>query len=94
MADNHEPNKKKYVKEAEFVGGDAPERLRSAIQEANQRLLVVEYNGRSVLRLPLSVAIVLGLVFFVFATPFAIALTIGLTVLGMLTKLSVRTEKQ
>lgn len=93
MADE-KSNKKKYVKEAEFAGGDAPERVRQAIDEANRRLLNVEYNGRSVLKLPLSIVIVLGLVAFLFATPFAIALTVGLAALGFLTKFSVRVEKQ
>ena len=81
---------KKTVKEYEFVGGDAAERVQNWIRKSNQRLLVFEYNGRSFIKFPLSVAMVAAPILFLFAAPFAWALTIGLTILGLLTKFSVR----
>ncbi len=94
MSDNQPtPTKqKRKVKEYEFVGGDAAERVQGWISESNQRLVVFEYNGRSVLKFPLSVAIIVVPVLFLFAAPFAWALTIGLTALGFLTKFSLRID--
>lgn len=94
MSDNQPtPTKqKRKVKEYEFVGGDAADRVQGWISQSNQRLLIFEYNRRSVLKFPLSVALVVVPVLFLLATPFAWALTIGLAALGLLTKFGLRIE--
>jgi len=86
--------RKKIVKEYEFVGGDAAERVQNWVAEANQRLVVFEYNGRGVLKFPLSLAVVAVPVLFLFAAPFAWALSVGLLALGLLTKFSVTVERR
>lgn len=90
MADKN----KRYVKEFEFTGGDAPERARKMLAQARENLFIVEYDGRSMLKVPLIAVIIAGAFGLLFAFPLTVAIAVGLTVLGFLSKLSVKVKRQ
>lgn len=78
-----EAKKKRYIEEYEFSMGEVIDRVKGLIHEGNRRLLVIRRDGVSLVKLPLSAAVIVAVIVMMTMAPLAILLAI----VGLLNRL-------